>query len=148
MYAIRSYYAGGDGTKTSPYKISNLAELRRLSETSADWSSHFEITKNINANETKTWNNGAGFSPIGNSSASFNGSLNGNFNSIVGIYVNAPNLQDAGFFGRSTADTIQNVVLLNVNITGKTNVGGLIGDFGSDIKNVVANCAVSSYNFV
>ena len=45
-------YAGGSGTSGDPYQISNLAELRRLSETVGDWQlKHFELTNNIDASD-------------------------------------------------------------------------------------------------
>ena len=36
-------YAGGDGSSGSPFQISNLAELRKLSETSAGWTGKFFV---------------------------------------------------------------------------------------------------------
>ena len=56
----------GDGTAENPYKIENLENLRWLSENEDDWDKHFAQTANIDATETDIWNDGKGFSPIGN----------------------------------------------------------------------------------
>jgi len=77
------------GSATNPYQISTLANLRWLSETvevwggysytyqSSEWGSYtisgnepgvrkyFIQTDDIDATETRSWNNGLGFSPIG-----------------------------------------------------------------------------------
>ena len=55
----------------SVYQISNLGELRWVSTTSSSWASDFEITANIDAADTSTWDGGIGFSPIGNASTNF-----------------------------------------------------------------------------
>ena len=61
----------GAGTESNPYLISNLANLRWLSEVSEDWwvstttRVHFLQTADIDASETIYWNDGRGFRPIG-----------------------------------------------------------------------------------
>lgn len=60
----------GDGSESNPYQISNLANLRWLSETNTAWGDtsttpHFVQTQHIDAQETESWNNGKGFHPIG-----------------------------------------------------------------------------------
>jgi hypothetical protein len=58
------------GSAENPYLISNLANLRWLSETRSVWGSetqryYFKQTAEIDAAETRNWNEGRGFSPIG-----------------------------------------------------------------------------------
>jgi len=64
-YLILVLSLNGDGSESSPYEISNLDELRDLSEIELLWASNFIQTANIDASESAMWNNGAGFSPIG-----------------------------------------------------------------------------------
>ncbi len=120
-------YAGGSGTSTDPYQIATLAQLRRLSETSADWGSYFVLTSDINASDTKTWNSGAGYSPIGTTATNFTGQFDGQKYTISGLYINRPSTDNIGMFGYSSEATIKNIGLTSVDITGDENVGGAMG---------------------
>ncbi len=144
-----SSYAGGDGTKASPFQISNLAELRRLSETPSDWDKHFIQVADIDLSDSKNWNAekgdippappeaNMGFSPIGVFTQPFTGSYNGNGFEISNLYINrnAPekvrgiiSYRDyVGLFGLIEGAFIQNVNLTNVSITGGDSAGALIG---------------------
>ena len=65
-----NFYAPDAGTEANPYLISNLGNLRWMSQSSSDWWKgesvlvHFRQTANIDANETIYWNSGKGFRPI------------------------------------------------------------------------------------
>jgi hypothetical protein len=97
-------FSGGSGVKTDPYQISNLNELRILSENHALWDSYFILTADIDAKDTKTWNSGKGFNPIGYSDMDrdfdlpFRGGFNGNGHIIKNLYINRDD-RHAGFFG-------------------------------------------------
>jgi hypothetical protein len=58
-------FSGGTGSLASPYKISTLNDLKLLSEGPQYWSKSFIQTQDIDATETKNWNTGTGFLPIG-----------------------------------------------------------------------------------
>jgi hypothetical protein len=71
-----NYYEEGAGTEAYPFLISNLANLRWLSETPRYWGSpifndgvknpfYFLQTADIDAYETREWYSGRGFFPIG-----------------------------------------------------------------------------------
>ena len=123
-------YAGGDGTSGTPYQISTLAELRRLSETTADWaaSTYFELTSDIDASDTSTWNDGLGLLTIGNGTDPFLGSFDGNGHVIAGLTINRPSESDVGLFGRAgSGSSIQNVGLEGGSVSGYEYVGGLVG---------------------
>ena len=58
------------GTVENPFLIDSLANLRWLSESPEYWGTqerplHFVQTSNIDAEETRRWNEGSGFLPIG-----------------------------------------------------------------------------------
>ncbi len=126
----------GSGTETDPWRISTLAHLQYISENPSTWTKYFIQTANINAAETKSWNSGEGFSPIGNSSTDFTGNYNGQGYTIDSIYVNSPSAAYVGFFGSINGATIANIALENSNIEGNIYVGSLVGhSYNSDIIN-------------
>ena len=63
---IAQNYSGGNGSEGSPFEIATLTDLRYLSEHSDGWDKNFILTANIDASATSGWDNGAGFTPIGN----------------------------------------------------------------------------------
>ena len=107
--------------------ISTLAHLRWVSENSSSWASKFELDSNINAAPTATWNNGQGFSPIGNDVTNFTGKLDGNGFVIDSLFINRPETNDIGLLGTSKDAQISNIGITNCQITGDTSVGSLLG---------------------
>ncbi len=124
---MMAQYSGGDGTQGNPYLISSLSDLETLSNTPSDWDKFFLQMNNINASATSTWNGGLGFSPIGNSVTNFTGGYDGAGSYIFYLTINRPNQDYVGLFGWITSAVIENVVLIDVSITGRDNVGGLLG---------------------
>ena len=71
---------------------------------------------------------GAGWQPIGNERAPFTGIFSGNDFTINNLTINRPSENNVGLFGRvSAAAKLQDVRLEEVNVSGNTNVGGLVG---------------------
>ena len=131
----------GSGTKVAPYLIATLSDLQFLSENSSYWGFHFKQTASINAGATSTWNSGAGFSPIGNSTTQFTGSYNGQGYVIDSLAISRAGTSYVGLFGYinySTMDTIQNLNLTNVSISGGVRTGSLIG---STNNTCIVNCS-------
>jgi len=130
-------YSGGAGTEANPYQISKAEDLIELTTTFADCNKHFIQTANISFNSDPSqqdWNgNGnagpvTGFIPIGNNTIRFTGVYNGDGHTISNLFINCSNQDILGLFGRVDGSAeIKNLGLLNVNITGKNNVGGLVG---------------------
>jgi len=123
--------AAGDGSSESPYQISSLAELRWVSETSSSWNKDFVITADIDAAETSTWNDGEGFSPIGNTSTRFSGGFaNADSFVIANLVINRPSASPSkgmGLFGNIVHATIKDIALEGVNVRGGYQTGGLVG---------------------
>ncbi len=130
------------GTSLHPFRISDVNELQFMSY---DLSSYFELTGDIDASETTSWNSGEGFTPVGNSSTPFTGIFNGNNYTISNLFIDRPSTNYVGLFGYTSGAAIENVGLLNDNITGQSEVGGLVGDnYGSSsIDNSYATGSVS-----
>ncbi len=147
-------YSGGAGTEVSPYEITNKTDLGYLDEHSSDWDKHFLQIANIVFNTADFevggafYNDGKGFSPIGDSTVYFTGSYNGNGLTITGLYINRPSQDYVGMFGVSSGE-IKNLKLENVKITGKDCTGGLVGISGNCL---ITNCqlsgTISGYNYV
>ncbi len=116
----------GNGEIGTPFEIQTLDHLNWLSQTPSVWGSYFIQTAHIDATSTSTWNSGVGFSPIGNNTDNFTGSYDGKGHTINGLTINRSDIDYVGLFGYSSA-TISNIGVINVNITGKKYVGGLVG---------------------
>ena len=93
----------------------------------------YALSQNINANETKDWNEGKGFEPLKSDDRNmpFSGNFDGNNYSIKGLYINR-NENDVGLFGkcigRSTLhNTVENLTLEDFNIAGDHYVGSIAG---------------------
>jgi len=120
-----------------PREVSTLDHLLWISTNSSSWSDDFIQTANIDASATSGWDDGAGFSPIGNSTTNFTGNYNGLNNTINGLTCNHVEINQ-GMFGLTDGATLQNIALTNVNITGGDYTGGLVG---SAVNNNISNCS-------
>ncbi len=117
----------GSGTSADPYQIATLDNLYWLSQTSSAWSSYFIQTANIDASNTKTWDSGNGFSPIGNSTTNFTGYYYGKDHYINGLYIHRTSSSYIGLFGYTFASTIDSLEIINADINGAKYVGALVG---------------------
>jgi len=139
LWTDDSFKPAGDGSSGNPYQVSELKHLSWISHTSDEWNEHFEQTADIDAAATSSWNNGSGFSPIGDW-YSFNGSYNGQDFTIDGIFINHASTDYIGFFGRLWGGYISNLGLTNADITGYNISGGLVGYLG---YSTIVNCYVT-----
>ena len=98
---------------------------------------------NGTANPSNAWGS-AGFVPIGNSTAKFTGSFDGQSHSISNLTVNRPSTDYVGLFGYATG-ALANVGLVGGSVTGNHHVGGLVGwaDGASTISNSYASGSVT-----
>lgn len=114
-------FAGGNGTANSPFLIEDAEDLNAIRY---HLTSSFRLISNISLN-IAPYNEGLGWNPINN----FAGTLDGDGYIISNLYINRPNNDNIGFFGNITNKlfTIKNIVLDNVNVSGRNNVGVLIG---------------------
>ncbi|MGY6560559.1 MAG: GLUG motif-containing protein, partial [Luteibaculaceae bacterium] len=138
----------GLGTQASPYLISNKQQLKILSENTCLWSNSFLQVEDIfftNADYELGglfYNNGLGFSPIGNPSLNFIGNYNGGGKIINGLRINRPNTDNVGLFGVVSGNRIiQNLSLENGFVNGRINVGLLVGFF--DAGGSILNCSTA-----
>jgi hypothetical protein len=158
-------YSGGSGTSGDPYQIATTADLIELSKTSnsGDWDKYFIQTAHISFNSdeqqvdwdgdgTADWdaNDQLGFSPIGISTNKFTGSYDGDGHTISNLFIDRDATEYIGLFGYIEGDAstteVQELGLLNVDITGGERVGGLVGYSNnySDINTCYSTGSVTS----
>lgn len=129
-------FAGGDGSETNPYKVSTIKQLQKANLFS---SAHFIQINDIDASSTKMWNDGKGFIPIGVTKVGFTGSYNGQGYKISNLYINRPTGRPIGLFGKIGKDAVvKNVHLVDADITGDINVGGLTGVLNGGLITLVS----------
>ncbi|WP_419766977.1 filamentous hemagglutinin N-terminal domain-containing protein [Arcobacter sp.] len=114
--------------------INNINQLQWITQA---LNGRYELGSNIDASDTTTWNSGAGFKQIGDNSTGnidtrFTGIFDGKGYVIDGLFINRGSEDYVGLFGYTGAygankGTISNVGLINVDITGRDYVGGLVG---------------------
>ena len=139
----------GSGTEPDPYRIANLENLYWLAENSTRWGFDYIQTADIDVSETSTWNNGAGWLPIGNETIKFTGKYNGQNFKITGLYINRSTSSYIGLFGYINSSVIKNVVIIESNIIGDDGVGILTGCCtNSTIENCVAGGAVRGSTWI
>lgn len=131
--------SGGTGTEEDPIVICNAEDLNNVRN---DLDANYSLGKDIDL-QCFSRQDVNGWEPIGNFSTRFTGSFNGNNKKISNLYINRPATDYVGFFGitdtgidvwlnQPTEFRIQNLLLEDVNISGKSYVGGLIGKNGHD----------------
>ncbi|MFZ4707488.1 MAG: BspA family leucine-rich repeat surface protein [Bacteroidales bacterium] len=122
----------GAGTSGDPYQIATLDNLYWVTQNSWTWANgtYFKQTADIDATSTSTWEAGAGLSPIGNDGTKFKGSYDGNGHVISNLTINRPTVFYVGLFGRAEnggSSKIENLGVVNANVTGQGIVGVLVG---------------------
>ena len=118
-----------------------------------DACSGYELTRSLDftdnasylnalSNQSK-WTTGMSWQPIGNSSNRFNATFKGNGFTISNLIINRPDNDYISLFGYTgNKAEIANLGLLNVNITGSSDVGGLVGESQGVISNSYATGSV------
>jgi hypothetical protein len=145
-------FAGGNGTQGDPFQISSLAELRKFMEIGQIFpnNAYYKLTANIEASDTATWLGGLGWQPV--DATLMDGFDPAGFE-IQNLHINRPTEDGVGFFkfaGAFCCLTLDNFKLAGGQITGRDNVGALVGSTGTvlTISNSIATATVSGRNNV
>ena len=151
-------FAGGIGSFLSPYLISTPEQLARVAylvNSGKNYSSCYALTKNLDLS-AHYW------VPIGLNTTwhEFRGQFDGNGYTITGLYINSDSAY-TGFFGsvfgynnssNQAAVEVHDINIVSANISGTSNVGGIIGYSRASSSGInVYNCSFSgevsgSYN--
>jgi hypothetical protein len=140
--AIFTIFDGGTGEPDDPYQIATLSQLNEIRN---HLDSYFIFVDDIDASETST----EGFEPIGDESEGFSGQLDGDGFEISNLTIDNPTGNYLGLFGYIEEDGfIQNLNLVNADISGDDIVGGLAGVNNGTIENVSVSGAVNGSSFL
>jgi len=145
-YEITALFQTGEGTEEDPYLIENVHHLQNVED---DLEAHYELATDIDASETKDWNDGRGFDPVGDLHNRFEGTFDGGGHKINELNINQENREYTGLFGVIGENSeVENLDLLNVNVTGSYTrshwVGGLAGASLGLINNTYLSGDVNS----
>ncbi|WP_208299859.1 MBG domain-containing protein [Azorhizobium sp. AG788] len=118
---------GGDGSVATPYQIEDLYGFQGVGSAGL-LSQNFVLTADINATPAAIWSSSAGFAPIGSSTTSFTGSLDGAGHTIGGLTIHRPT-GVAGLFGYiGVGGSVSNLTVAGA-VTGEN--AGMVAAFNS-----------------
>ena len=120
-------------------EITSIEELKMIGEKDGlALDASYKLTDDIDLSETKDdYNNGKGWEPIGNQDDPFTGTFVGQGYEISGLYINRPEEDNVGFFGVLGEEAeVSNLKLVDLEVEGNENVGGLAGKNNGEIKDV------------
>jgi len=143
----------GSGTENDPYLISNLAELNWISIQSDKNHNglkglYFVQVADIDAGDTKNWDNGKGWKPIGDKNDPFHGNYSGKNHTISNLYINRPAEDYIGLFGNSYPKLIDSLHVVGADITGGQYVGSIAGKTNGTIRYCTASGTVTGTSYV
>ncbi len=125
-----SQFAGGSGTEQDPWQVATAEHLNNVRNYLGDAhaNKHFIQTADIDL-DVAPWNQGQGWMAIGRQQNIFYGKYNGNSHIISGL------TGSQGLFGYSHG-TIKNLGVINVNLSGASRAGAVVGTN----RGIVSNC--------
>ena len=133
---VHAQFADGSGTDQDPYQVSDLEQLQNIKDYPE---AHFIQINSIDASASASWSDGAGFDPL-----FFSGSYDGNGFSIEGLTIDRSDVNNVALFGRlSSGSIVKSVTLIDVQVRGGMDTGGLVGRnegeiFGSQVTGHVS----------
>lgn len=143
-------FGGGSGSQVDPYIIEDLKDLNAIRNSVT---SYYRLKNDIDASAAALSavnlnSDGAGWNPIDIVSAG--GGLDFNFYKIKNLFIKRPTMTYVGLFARFyAAFTIVRPHLENVDITGGSYVGGLVGEMnGSFINGGYVSGSLKGLNYV
>ena len=165
--SVATSFAGGTGTEADPFLISTAAQLayfsQRVNSGTTYEGDYIKLTQDIllnemNAGGTFVSEEPTEFTCIGNNgsttgnSGGFMGTFDGNGNRVIGLYINQPNLDNQGLFGfvndnNNSYGTIKCVGVIG-SVTGRENVGGVVGRTRGMVQMCYSNCIVTGVTHV
>lgn len=121
-----------------------VENVEQLQDINTNLSGNYALRNSIDATATSSWNNNEGFKQIGTEiNNAFTGKFDGLDYNIFGLTIKNGG-ENTGLFGYTNNATISNVTLVGGSITGKDNVGAIVGSANNTtLTNVVNSAAVS-----
>ncbi len=123
-----------DEDKVTLY-IDSVSDLYKLSRDVNNGTSYegkvIKLRNDLDMSDNKNTCGEESFKPIGTAENPFKGKFDGGAKTISNLTINLPNDDNVGLFGHMSAGEIVGLNLENINVTGKDNVGGLVGVLGA-----------------
>lgn len=147
FYFLYNVFGMQPAKAQNSYVIYSCADLQNMKN---DVSGAYTLANDIDCAESKNWNNGKGFEPIGLGAKSFSGILNGQGHTIDQLTIRRGEDNFVGFFGYlSQNSVVKNIIIKDAVVKGNDYVGGLVGfSFKSTIENVKVVADVTGNNYV
>jgi hypothetical protein len=135
-------FAGGNGTEGNPYQIANWHHLHNVRDY---LDKHFILLNDLDSNTAgydelagPTAYDGKGWVPIWSYGHGFTGTFDGQGHKIHDMLINRPAEQYVGLFGRiGEGAMVENIEVVNADVTGIEMVGGLVG---YNLRGTMNNC--------
>ena len=126
-------YSDGTGEPNDPYRIATAEDLNDIGNHEEDWNKHFILVNDVNLAQYT----GTQFNRIGTSwNNAFTGVFDGNDHKICNFTWDSNGISSVGLFGCvGSGGQIKNLGMENVDVNGKANVGGLVGDNWGSVSN-------------
>ena len=147
-----AFSGAGSGTESDPYQVTDWNEL---DEVRNDLGAYYWLMNDLNSSTagydqvaSSTANSGNGFNPIGDSSNYFTGSFEGNGYTISNLTIDRSGEHYVGLFGSSNGGTIMNTSLEDVDVTGSSYTGGLVGSNMGTVRKSYVTGDVSGNDYV
>jgi len=116
--------------------------LSVLNKIGRDWEypmdGHYTLMVDIDASDTINWDGGKGFKPI-----ILLGRFDGNGHVIRNLYINRPEEDEVGLFGRVYGEVL-NIGIENAQVSGVEDVGALVGSNGGTVTQSYSTGSVLS----
>ena len=136
----------GTGTAEDPYVLTTAAHLHWFSDQYANsfGGKHIHLGADIDAFESKAWNDGAGFEPHN----SFQGTFDGKGYTIYDLYIYRPVDYESALFKSAPGALIQNIIFEDVNIRGVSRVATVVSDCYSNctLRNITVSGTITNMN--
>ncbi len=133
--SAQAFSGTGSGSPSDPYEIYTCTQLQEITN---NLTANYELLDDIDCT-------GVSYTPIGNNSTPFTGSLDGNLQTISHVSINNPIGNLLGVFGETNGATLENIKLVDNSIVGSGNIGTLVGQATDGI---IRNIRAESTNTV
>ena len=127
FYSFGQFSGAGSGTDVDPYIITTPTHLGEMRN---DLTAYYRLGNDINMSIATSnasgefYNDGLGWDPLDE----FTGSLDGNTQKIISLYINRTSENEVGLISRTgTGSEISALGMVDVDITGNLQVGSLVG---------------------
>jgi hypothetical protein len=132
----------GSGTEADPYQIHTAEEFASLNFYPSLFDKHFRLMTDLDVGGLELYPIGDGWNPLA-------GVFDGNDYVLRNAVINLPPSDYVGLFGYLGIDgRICNLRVLNVSVTGRSYVGGLVGGNSGSVSNCYSTGSVSGDDHV